>query len=212
MATHLIGIAGPSGSGKSELAHHVAAAIEAPVISLDDYYLDLSQVPLAERALVNFDEPASMDLALLLSHCAALSRGECVDIPLYDFSCHARRPGGQRIEPGNAVIIEGLFTLYWPGLRGLLHTSVYVDLDDATCYARRQDRDIRERGRTPECVQRQYCNTVRPMAERYIRPTSAYAELIVRGDALLSDSVAAVLGLIRKHGINSPVTSGSHRP
>lgn len=196
MGTRLIGIAGPSGSGKSELARWLAAATGAPVISLDSYYRNLSHLPLEERARGNFDEPASLEDELLFDQFAALSRGEAIDVPHYDFSCHTRVAGTQRIEPGEGVIIEGLFTLYWKQLRKLLHARVYVEMEDEICYARRLARDVRERGRTPESVAHQYFTTVRPMAEQFIWPTKRHADLIIRGDSVLEESVAAVLGFV----------------
>ncbi len=193
MSTRLIGVAGPSGSGKSELSRRLSALIGAPVVSLDSYYHDLTHLPLDERAATNFDEPASLEHELLLAQCHALFNGEAIDVPHYDFACHTRVPGAQRVQPGETVIIEGLFTLYWKELRHLLHASIYVELEDEICYARRLARDVRERGRTPESVEFQYFETVRPMAERYIWPTRRHADLVVRGDAVLEESVATVL-------------------
>lgn len=167
--------------------------MNAPVISLDSYYRDLSELSIAEREKVNFDEPDSLDSELILQQAAALCNGEPILVPTYDFHTHTRAPGRRRIEPGGAAIIEGLFTLYWSPLRALLHTKVYVDLDDTTCYRRRRERDICERGRTVESVQLQYSSTVRPMAERHIWPTRCFADVVVRGDAILEESVAAVL-------------------
>jgi uridine kinase len=203
MPARLIGVAGPSGSGKSELARCLAATLSAPVISLDCYYRDLSHLPLEERAGTNFDEPASLDDGLLLEHCASLAAGRAVEIPGYDFACHTRTASTVRIAPAGTVIVEGLFTLYWSHLRELLHASVYVELEDEICYARRLARDVRERGRTPECIERQYRTTVRPMAEQYIWPTRRHAGIVVRGDAVLEESVAAVLGYIN----GKPVTA-----
>jgi len=204
MATRLIGIAGPSGSGKSELSRRLSAATGAPLVSLDSYYRDLTNLPLEERAKTNFDEPASLDHELLFAHCAALAAGQAIDVPHYDFATHTRVAGTQRIEPVNLVIIEGLFTLYWNDLRHSLTASVYVDLDDETCYSRRRARDVCERGRTPECVERQYFATVRPMAEQYIWPTRRHADIIVRGDALLEESVATVLAYLAGRTVNQP--------
>ena len=185
--TRLIGIGGPSGSGKSELARRLSAVTGAPVVSLDSYYRDLDHLPLDERAKCNFDEPASMDDALLVNQCVALANGEPIDVPRYDFFSHTQVAATQRIEPGGTVIIEGLFTLYWNDPRHLPHAGVY---------------DVQERGRTPECVERQYFDTVRPMAEKYIRPTRKHANVIVRGDSPLEESVATVLAF----AANSPAS------
>jgi len=205
MPTRIIGVAGPSGSGKSELSRRLAAVTGSQIISLDSYYRDLGALPFEERARTNFDEPESLDDELLLSHFAALASGNAIDVPIYDFATHARVPGGVRVEPGATVIVEGLFTLYWSELRQHLHASVYVDLEDEICFARRLARDIRERGRTPECVERQYFATVRPMAEAYIWPTKRHADIVVRGDAVLEESVAAVL----QFAGGRPATPGS---
>ncbi len=209
MATRLIGIAGPSGSGKSELSRRLAVATGAPVVSLDSYYLDLAHLPLEARAKTNFDEPASLDDALLLAQCVALTNGETIDVPHYDFARHTRVQGTQQIQPGHTVIIEGLFTLYWTALRNLLHSSVYVDLEDETCYARRLARDIRERGRTPESVEHQYFTTVRPMAEKYIWPTRRHADVVIRGDALLEESAATVIAFAGSRPLIAPASPES---
>jgi uridine kinase len=209
MSTRIIGIAGPSGSGKSELSHRLSAVTGAPVLSLDSYYRDLSHLSLEARAKTNFDEPASLDDQLLLAQCTALAAGHPIDVPHYDFSCHTRVAGTQHIEPGAIVIVEGLFTLYWKALRHLLHASVYVDLEDEICYARRLARDVRERGRTPESVEHQYFSTVRPMAEQYIWSTRRHANIVVRGDALLDESVTTVLDYANGVPISPPATSAT---
>ena len=203
MPVRLIGVAGPSGSGKSELARCLAAALAAPVLSLDSYYRDLSHLPLAERARTNFDEPASLDDGLLLEHCAVLAAGGAIAVPGYDFTTHSRTASIERLEPADSVIVEGLFTLYWASLRRLLHAGVYVELEDETCFARRLARDVRERGRTPECIERQYRDTVRPMAELYIWPTRRHADVVVRGDAVLEESVAAVIGYLNGQALSA---------
>ncbi len=193
MAPYLIGIAGPSGSGKSELSRRLAKRLHAPVISMDSYYKELGHLSLAERAEVNFDEPASIDDGLLREQLAELRKGLTVEIPHYDFAAHTRTARTARLEPGEVVILEGLFTLYWEEMRRLFQTMVYVDLEDEICFARRLARDVRERGRTAESVQWQYETTVRPMAETYILPTKRHAHVVIRGDGQLDESVALVL-------------------
>lgn len=193
MKPRIIGIAGPSGSGKSELSRRLSALTGAPIVSLDSYYADLGHLPLAERAKTNFDDPASLDLPLLLEHARKLAEGQAVEIPRYDFATHTRTDGSDLVTPAPVVIIEGLFTLFWNELRELLDTRIYVDLEDETCYSRRLARDVRERGRTPECVATQYATTVRPMAEKFIWPTKRHADLVIRGDAALEEAAKAVL-------------------
>ncbi len=63
---YLIGIAGPSGAGKTYLATHLAATLRATVLALDRYYRDLSHLPLTERARANFDAPEALDHELIV--------------------------------------------------------------------------------------------------------------------------------------------------
>jgi uridine kinase len=195
--SYLIGIAGPSGAGKSYLARHLSDYLRAPVLSLDHYYRDLSHVPLEVRACSNFDDPSALEHDLLIAHVAQLAKGRSVAVPTYDFSVHTRTEQTQLFEPSPFVIVEGLFTLQWPELRRLLGTRVYVEMTDDICLERRQERDVRERGRTPESVVEQFRATVAPMAKRYVRPTQQHAHVVAFGSAPIGEAVERVLEHVR---------------
>ncbi|HEY4900809.1 MAG TPA: uridine kinase [Terriglobales bacterium] len=197
--SYLIGIAGPSGAGKSYLARHLAERLQEPVLPLDHYYRDLSHLPLEERAGSNFDDPAALEHELLIAHVAHLYEGRAIDLPTYDFSVHTRTDVTQSFEPAPFVIVEGLFTLHWPELRRLLGTRVFVNMTDDVCLQRRRERDVRERGRTPESVVEQFRATVAPMAERYVRPTQAHAHVVVFGSIPIEDEVEHVLEHVRQN-------------
>jgi uridine kinase len=212
--SYLIGIAGPSGAGKSHLACHLAERLHAPVLALDRYYHDLSHLPLEERARSNFDEPAALEHELLIAHAGALSQGLAIEIPVYDFSVHSRTAAIDMLPSEEFVILEGLFTLHWPELRQLLGTRIYVDMSDEVCLRRRQERDVRERGRTPESVVEQFRTTVAPMAERYVRPTRAHAHVLVSGAGPIAEEVARVLEHVQlqRQRIASPAATHLRLP
>lgn len=195
---YLIGIAGPSGAGKSFLATHLAERLHAPVLSLDHYYRDLSHLAFEQRVLTNFDEPTALEHELLITQIRDLQNGREIAVPSYDFSIHTRIDKTHTLQPAPYVIIEGLFTLYWPELRSLLNTRVYVETAVPECFERRLERDVRERGRTPESVTEQYHHCVWPMAKRYVIPTREYADVFVDGTVLIDASVSLVLNHARK--------------
>lgn len=194
----LIGIAGPSCSGKTRLAQSLAAALSAPVLALDSYYIDLAHLPFEKRGGTNFDEPASLDYELILHHAGELAEGRPVDRPIYDFARHTRTADVERIGPAEFVIMEGLLTLHWPELRRMFGVRVFIDVPDDIGFERRSRRDVVERGRTPESVLIQYDRTVRPMASLYVMPTRRFADVVVSGEDPVEVSARAVLVFVNK--------------
>lgn len=189
----LIGIAGPSCSGKTELARWLSNRLGARVLNLDHYYLDLSHLPLEIRAKTNFDEPHSVDHDAILEHARALASGQPIHAPHYSFEAHTRAPGDDLIVPGRCVILEGLFALYWQELRDLLAARLYVEAPEEVCLERRLDRDVRERGRTPESVRWQFETSVLPGARTFIYPCQDFADISLSGTDPIERSGARVL-------------------
>ncbi len=205
---YIIAVAGPSCSGKTELAKALAKELSASVLVLDSYYRDLSKLARSARTEVNFDSPAALDHELLIEHVQSLSRGRTVQRPVYNFATHTRGPAGERFAPKKVLIVEGLFALYWRELREFAGTRIFVDAPDNICFHRRKLRDVAERGRTLDSVIAQFKQTVQPMAARHVRPTSEYADLVVSGEQPLSRSVEVVIAHIHRNwpaGLPIPV-------
>lgn len=199
----IIGIAGGSCSGKSSIAVALAGMIRGRpvfILGLDSYYLDLRDLSPEARALHNFDEPASLDIPLLVGNLKGLAAGEEVPIPVYDFETHTRLPeeSWTRVSvDGDAVIIvEGLFTLSLPGLLELLDLKVFVEASHEVCLDRRLARDVAERGRTPESVRGQYEKTVRPMFDLHVLPGREFADVVVEGEGPVEKSASKIFELI----------------
>lgn len=189
----VIGIAGPSGAGKSCLASALALRLgEVATLHADDYYRDLSHLPLDERARTDFDDPAAVEHERLADDLAALAAGRAVDAPDYDFTAHVRR-GSRRVEPAPWILVDGLFLLCWPEVRQRLDLAVYVDADIDTCLRRRLTRDVVERGRGEESVRRQFERHVLPSRERFLEPSRGLADLVVNGAGEPEAAADAVL-------------------
>ena len=102
----MLAIVGCSGSGKTTLANELARTLCGLRFHLDDYYLDLAELPLAERMKQNFDAPALIEVPLLARDVAALARGESVDRPVYDFNTYTRVPGRSQRVTARSFLID----------------------------------------------------------------------------------------------------------
>ena len=198
----MLGFAGCSGSGKTTLAEELARALGGFHFSIDNYYRDLSHLPAHERALANFDAPDLIEVPLLAAHVAALARGEAVERPLYDFPTHTRIAGRtETVHPAATLVVDGIFALHYPELLPLYDLRVYVDTPDEVCFGRRLERDVAERGRTAESVQVQYETTVRPAAERWVRPSARSADMVVNGTEGTAGNVERVIEELHRRGL-----------
>ena len=182
MKTIIIGIGGGTGSGKTSLAKGILAEYgegEVVVIEQDSYYNDLSHILYEERVDQNYDHPDSIDIDLFESHLQQLLDGKTIAIPTYDFSTHVRMDKTAPITQHHVIVVEGILALHYPQLRKLFTIKIFVDTPADIRFIRRLTRDIHERGRTPESVNKQYLSTVRPMHEQFVEPSKYYADLII---------------------------------
>jgi len=178
----VVGIAGGTGSGKSTVAHKLAAAIpegRCVTIEHDSYYRAQSHLSFEERARVNYDHPSSLETSLLVEHLRALREGQHVDVPIYDFAHHNRGPDTRRVAPAPVIVVEGILVFVEPQLREQMDVKIFVDTDADIRLMRRIRRDLEQRGRSFQSVRDQYYSTVRPMHLEHVEPSKRWADLIV---------------------------------
>jgi uridine kinase len=178
----VLAIAGGTGSGKTTVANVVLQRVGAENIALlphDAYYKDLKDLPQAQRVLVNFDHPDSLETELLVEHLEALRQWKTVEIPVYDFTSHTRTAATKTVEPQPVILVEGILILAEERLRPLFDVKIFVDTAPDIRFIRRLKRDILERGRTVESVIHQYETTVRPMHLEFVEPSKRHADVII---------------------------------
>lgn len=183
MKPYIIGIAGGSGSGKSTFAKRLKDAFPGDIslISCDNYYLPHDDLPLEQRALLNYDAPEALEFDLMVQHLQALIRGEAALCPVYDFALHTRSDRVTRIPPRPVILIDGILIFHDPALRELMDLKIYVETDADERILRRARRDMVERGRDLDSVIHQYLTTVKPMHNTYVNPTKVFADIILNG-------------------------------
>jgi uridine kinase len=178
----IVGIAGGTGSGKTTVARKIVASLperRAVLVQHDWYYRDRSHLSVEARNLVNFDEPDALDNAQLAADLRTLKAGRAIECPSYDFATHTRRRATVRVEPHSVVVVEGILLFAVPELRDVFDLRLFVDTDDDIRLLRRMRRDIEDRGRDIASVERQYCDSVRPMHQLHVEPSRRDAHLII---------------------------------
>ncbi len=197
----IIGICGGTGSGKTTVANRILESVsrdEVIFLQQDSYYRDLDQMPLDYRRKVNFDHPDAIDNELLVEHVRALKAGRTVELPVYDFKTHTRRPETLRMGPRPIIIVEGILVFNEERLRDEMDVKVFVDTPDDIRFIRRLRRDVAERGRTVESVIEQYLATVRPMHMQFVEPSKRHADVIIPEGGHNLVSIALLSGRIRE--------------
>lgn len=197
----LIGVAGGTCSGKTTISEKLAELAgdeNVSLIKLDSYYVSRTHQALEERALSNYDHPDAFDWALLNDHLAALAAGATVPVPVYDYAMHTRSDNVRMVRPSRIVVVEGILVLYDPPLRDRFDLKVFVDTDADIRLIRRLERDVAERGRTPESIVAQYLATVRPSHEQFIEPSKRHADVILPDGGMNEPALDVLLARVRE--------------
>ena len=196
----LVGIAGGTGSGKTSFAVKIRDRVgedRCVLIAQDAYYKDGSTLSAAAQAAINYDHPDAFDTSLLVQDLRDLRAGRPVPHLTYDHASYARRVLPDPVKPRQVVILEGILVLAEEPLRRLMDIKLFIDADSDVRILRRLQRDIQERGRNFESVQRQYLDSVRPMHLEFVEPSKRYADLIVPEGAENEVALEAVVARVR---------------
>ncbi len=95
------------------------------------------------------------------------------------------------------VLLEGILILAEEPLRRLMDIKLFIDTDPDVRILRRLRRDLKERGRSYDSVERQYLESVRPMHLEFVEPSKRYADLIIPEGAENAVALEAVVARVR---------------
>lgn len=161
----LVGVAGPSGAGKTVFTEKVLNFMPSIAVITMDNYNDASRIIDG-----NFDDPRLTDYNTLLENIHGLKAGKPVQVPIYDFKSSSRI-GYRTLEVPSSriVIIEGIYALS-DKLRPLIDLRVSVTGGVHFDLVKRVLRDIQRAGQEPEEIIHQISETVYPMYKAFIEP------------------------------------------
>ena len=195
----LITIAGPSSSGKTTFARRLTIQLLANglrpfPLSLDDYFVSREETPRDETGEFDYENLHALDLDLFNQHLLALTNGERVSLPKYNFETGERELGHTvQLSSNHVLLIEGIhglnpnlvtqispdqiFRIYVSALTQLKLDRLNRVATSDTRLVRRIVRDARGRGYTArETIAR--WESVRRGEERNIFPYQEQADVM----------------------------------
>ena len=181
MPAFVIGIAGPSGSGKSSLTEGLVQRLGSclAVLELDAYYRTPQEVALLQYG---HDNPSAVDLDAVHRDLLALRDGRDVQVPVYDFTRHER--SGDRPQSARPVIVvEGLYLFWHQGLRNAIDHRVWVEAPADQLFQRRLQRDVHPpRNRTPAEITDRITTCVFPAFREFGQSSAEHAHVVLRNE------------------------------
>ncbi|HSR30482.1 MAG TPA: hypothetical protein VLY63_07945 [Anaerolineae bacterium] len=188
----ILAVAGPTAAGKTEIVERLRrffeqAGQQVTSIELDNFLTDRDQ---REQKGIHTLGREAIHFALFKESLEAISRGQKIIIPRYDFvyatSSHdldgTLKPGGVPIEidPADLIFIEGNFPFLLEEVAPLIGIKVVYLTDDAIRLKRKWKRDIDYRKKyEPTYFRNRYFRNQFLMAQKCYRPQMQVCDIVV---------------------------------
>lgn len=181
-----IAISGESASGKTTFLKTLQNILKNySFIDADNYFKDLSKEIQKAGSFANLvdagyksDAPECFMLDRLDADLKALRQGQSVLIPHYDMKTGVSTLNATRVNPTPFIFVGGICSLYDKVVSNF-DFRIYLQADEKLRLQRYMDR-AHERGQSQVDAWRLY-GLVQKMAEEYVIPTRAKADIVVRG-------------------------------
>ena len=196
----IVALTGGSGSGKSTVLNGLLEHFSdrASILSLDDYYRPREELPVDENGETNYDVPQAINHQALLRDLKKLKSGESISLETYTYNRNLMKSELITIDPSDWLIVEGLFVMHDEGVRDLFDLSAYVDAEPSTRLERRKYRDETVRGYSPNEVEYQWNNHVRPADIKHIEPWKQKCDIVIDNENDWSEGLSNLIALMER--------------
>ena len=188
----MIGVMGPSCSGKTSVCIRMAEELGAEYVSTDDFFVERGQYPKIGD-FENMDSPETVKWDELAAVLSSLKERKTTKVPVYDREM-SMVVGTREAYPRHIVVSEGFILFHMPEVRDLLDTRIYLDIGVDTQFSRRCQRGLHS-------DKMYFDEVVVPMFEMYGRPLLAHAHYTIDAERSLDEVVVDVRNIIRTRGV-----------
>ena len=195
----IVALTGGSGSGKSTVLNGLLDHFsdKASILSLDDYYRPRGELPVDDNGETNYDVPQAINHLDLHRDILKLKSGESVSLKTYTYNRDAMTSEVITINSAPWLIVEGLFVMHHDDVRSLFDITVYIDATPSTRLKRRKYRDETVRGYSPNEVQYQWTNHVRPADIKHIEPWRNKCDIVIDNEKDWTKGLNKLIALMK---------------
>ncbi|MBI4600030.1 hypothetical protein HY732_03850 [Candidatus Uhrbacteria bacterium] len=182
MTPTIVGICGPTSTGKTSLARRAAASFEEVThVPMDDFFKDAKDAPM-QGDIPHWNIPESVHLDQLVAVLTNLRDNNAVEVPLYSKPLSARI-GTQTLRPSPVILVEGTLIYSSPEILNLCSLKIFIRTTADTILSR-----YASRINDYSTGMRYLTDLVFPTLDEYTEHYSRYADVILDGTLPLEHS------------------------
>lgn len=206
MKKKIILVAGGTASGKTMIAdilqkEYHKEGVTCTLMSMDNYYIALDQLPEENGMDVNWDSPKVLNWEQFDKDLQSLYDGKDVAKQPYSFELFTHIGEDVIYKSSEVIIVEGLFALLSEKARELASSKIFVHSDDDIRLIRRIKRDSTGRYRHDfdlDIFMNKWIREIKPMHKKYVKPTNEHADFIIKNnDEFIGQEKERMLNLLQ---------------
>jgi uridine kinase len=192
----LVGIAGPSGVGKSTLADQLALKLLSPIRPVClDCFMRRKRMPKYPSGVINWETPGGIDFAALrlalqdLIKVLTTQRNLPQELLLGSTKLDLMRqnPVGGTTPDDLVIVVEGFLLFHEQSVCSMLDAHMWLEADCKTCSLRRYKRSKRQRQKySSDAFEKVYRSAIWPQFELFREAQLTNAPAALRLDAALA--------------------------
>lgn len=188
----LVGICGPSNSGKSSICEFLSRKYNGECVEVDHYLKGVESIPFYGKYR-NWELPNDHDFEALFNDLTRLCSGKTINHPIYGFK-DGRIREYRKVKSKALIFIEGFYLFYNKRIRDLLDVKIYLDMPMKMLLQRRVCTEEQW-----DWTKRAYVNdVVIPMYRKYGTMQKRHADFIVDATLPLAEVKAKVEKVLKK--------------
>jgi uridine kinase len=174
---YIIGIAGPSCTGKSSLCELVAKEYKNVThVKLDDFFKDIDEFPVYMKWR-NWDLPVNLKFNELYDALIKLKNDKKTIIPVYSRKI-GKMIGKRMVKPTKIIVVEGFLLFHDERIRKLFNLKVFLRISEKRQLARRIKRQ-------KDFDTEYFHKVIIPMYKKYGEGALVYADYVLNADKSL---------------------------